>query len=35
MSPPNHEEGIQQLIADFKNGYLTRRGFLAQAPPSG
>jgi kynurenine formamidase len=31
MSPPNHDEAIQQLVNDFRNGYLTRRGFLAQA----
>ena len=35
MSPPNHEDGIQQLVDDFKNGYLTRRGFLAQAAAFG
>src|ERR671915_1653791 len=35
MSPPNHDEQIQQLIADFKNGYLTRRGFLAKAAACG
>src|ERR671916_1699447 len=35
MSPPNHDEAIQQLVADFKNGYLTRRGFLAQAAAFG
>ena len=35
MSPPNHDERIQQLVADFKNGYLTRRGFLAKAAAFG
>jgi kynurenine formamidase len=35
MSPPNHDEEIQQLVADFKKGYLTRRGFLAQAAAFG
>jgi len=35
MSPPNHDDGIQQLVADFRNGYLTRRGFLAKAAASG
>jgi hypothetical protein len=35
VSPPNHDEAIQQLIADFRNGYLTRRGFLAQAAAFG
>jgi hypothetical protein len=35
MSPPNHDDGIQQLVADFKNGYLTRRGFLAKAAAFG
>jgi len=35
MSPPNHDEAIQQLVADFRNGYLTRRGFLAQAAAFG
>ena len=35
MSPPNHHEGIQQLVADFQKGYLTRRGFLAQAAAFG
>jgi hypothetical protein len=35
MSPPNHHEEIQQLVADFRNGYLTRRGFLAQAAAFG
>ena len=31
MSPPNNDDGVQQLLADFRNGYLTRRGFLAKA----
>ena len=35
MSPPNHDEAIQQLVADFRNGYLTRRGFLAQTAAFG
>jgi kynurenine formamidase len=35
MSPPNHDEEIQQLVADFRKGYLTRRGFLAQAAAFG
>src|SRR5918999_3325453 len=35
MSPPNHDEGVQQLLADFRNGYLTRRGFLAKAAAFG
>src|SRR5215216_2094916 len=35
MSPPNHDEAIQQLLADFRKGYLTRRGFLAQAAAFG
>ena len=35
MSPPNHDDGIQQLVADFRNGYLTRRGFLAKAAAFG
>ncbi len=35
MSPPNHDEGIKQLVADFRNGYLTRRGFLAKAAAFG
>jgi len=35
MSPPNHDEAIQQLVADFRKGYLTRRGFLAQAAAFG
>src|SRR5919107_286667 len=35
MSPPKHDEGIQQLLADFRNGYLTRRGFLAKAAAFG
>src|SRR5215211_2973452 len=35
MSPPNHDEEIQQLVADFRRGYLTRRGFLAQAAAFG
>ena len=35
MSPPNHDDGIKQLVADFQNGYLTRRGFLAQAAAFG
>jgi kynurenine formamidase len=35
MSPPNHDERIQQLVADFRNGYLTRRGFLAKAAAFG
>ena len=35
MSPPNHDEAIQQLVNDFRNGYLTRRGFLAQAAAFG
>ena len=35
MSPPNHDERIQQLLADFRNGYLTRRGFLAKAAAFG
>src|ERR671916_188607 len=35
MSPPNHDEAIQQLVADFEKGYLTRRGFLAQAAALG
>ena len=35
MSPPNHEDGIQQLVDDFKNGYLTRRGSWRKPPPSG
>ena len=35
MSPPNHDDGIQQLVNDFRKGYLTRRGFLAQAAAFG
>ena len=35
MSPPNHDEQIQQLVNDFRKGYLTRRGFLAQAAAFG
>ena len=35
MSPPNHDDGIKQLVADFRNGYLTRRGFLAKAAAFG
>jgi len=35
MSPPNHDEEIQQLVNDFRNGCLTRRGFLAQAAAFG
>ena len=35
MSPPNPDEHIQQLVADFRKGYLTRRGFLAQAAAFG
>jgi kynurenine formamidase len=35
MSPPNHDEAIQQLVNDFRKGYLTRRGFLAQAAAFG
>jgi kynurenine formamidase len=35
MSPPNHDEEIQQLVNDFRKGYLTRRGFLAQAAAFG
>src|SRR5215203_3358874 len=35
MSPPNHDEAIKQLVADFRKGYLTRRGFLAQAAAFG
>jgi hypothetical protein len=35
MSQPNREDGIQQLVADFRNGYLTRRGFLAKAAAFG
>jgi kynurenine formamidase len=35
MSPPNDDDGIQQLVADFRNGYLTRRGFLAKAAAFG
>ena len=35
MSPPNHDEAIKQLVNDFRKGYLTRRGFLAQAAAFG
>jgi kynurenine formamidase len=36
MGPPNHrDDGIEQLVADFQNGYLTRRGFLAKAAAFG
>ena len=35
MSQPDREDGIQQLLADFRNGYLTRRGFLAKAAAFG
>ena len=35
MSPPNHDEKIQQLVDDFRKGYLTRRGFLAKAAAFG
>jgi kynurenine formamidase len=35
MSPPNNDDGIQQLVDDFRNGYLTRRGFLAKAAAFG
>src|SRR5215211_3656811 len=31
MGPPKHRDGIEQLVTDFQNGYLTRRGFLAKA----
>jgi hypothetical protein len=35
MGPPNHRDGIEQLVADFQNGYLTRRGFLAKTAAFG
>jgi hypothetical protein len=35
MSPPNHDEEIQQLVNDFRKGHLTRRGFLAKAAAFG
>ena len=30
-----HEDNLQQLIDDFQNGYLTRRGFFAKAAAFG
>jgi kynurenine formamidase len=35
MNPPNHDEAIKQLVNEFRKGYLTRRGFLAQAAAFG
>jgi len=35
MSQPDREDGIQQLVADFRNGYLTRRGSWRKPRPSG
>src|SRR5215216_1203155 len=35
MSPPTHDVALQQLLADFRKCYLTRRGFLAQAAAFG
>ena len=35
LSPSKRDDGIQQLVADFRNGYLTRRGFLAKAAAFG
>ena len=35
MGPPNHRDGIEQLVVDFQNGYLTRRGLLVKAAALG
>jgi kynurenine formamidase len=35
LSRTNRDDGIQQLVGDFWNGYLTRRGFLAKAAALG
>jgi hypothetical protein len=35
LSRTDHDNGIRQLVNDFWNGYLTRRGFLAKAAALG
>jgi kynurenine formamidase len=35
MGRRNHLDGIEDLVTDFQNGYLTRRGFLAKAAAFG